>query len=198
MTYFFYIKKSNKMNFKQILIILNFLLCVTFLKAQDPIRKWDGCFDVGFGYGITIQNINSKGGSISGVSAGLQYKDKIGLGFGFSYALNFVNLAGIGADFQYKPLKWLLVKMQMGKIISASNSDYFGGVLSTNLPVESNNFYWKGTIAIRFAQFFYVGITKFQTTQTIATGISSIKQNVDIVTPQLGMNVPFHAKRIKK
>jgi hypothetical protein len=186
------------MKLKKILIILNFLFYVTFLKAQDPIRKWDGCFDVGFGYGITIQNINPKGGSISGVSAGLQYKDKIGLGVGFSYALNSVNLVGIGADIQYKPIKWLLMKMQMGKIISASDGDSFGGVLSTNLPVESNNFYWKGTLAVRFAQFFYVGIAKFQTTQTITTSTSSIKQNVDVVTPQLGMNVPFHAKRVKK
>jgi hypothetical protein len=191
---------------KQSLLILIAFLSISLGNAQDSVKKWGLFFDLDYG-GIPINNNDyDKKGVAAGMSFGIKYK-KVGFGIALSQVSNYYSVAGIGADFQVKPIKWLLLKAQLGTLLGGYGYDEPDltdpTARESYSPDATKKFYWRGTIAFILSKYFYIGFSKMQAEPVYLLESSKkdnrlFKRQFDTLTVQLGMNITIFQKKSNK
>jgi hypothetical protein len=190
---------------KQSLLILITFLSVSLGYAQDSTKKWGVLFDFDYG-GIEV--IDDTGITL-GMSFGIHYKGKIGLGVALSTVSNYRSATGIGADIQLRPIKWLLLKAQLGTLIAGGGSfdpdANDANARESYIPDATKKFYWRGTVAFVISRYFYIGFSKMQAEPVFLFESPKSGKNFmfnkrfDTLTVQIGINIPISfKKKVKK
>ena len=191
---------------KHILTII-FLFTGVFIQAQDTAKsvpKWK--YYVDYGFGAIPEDVGFFG--TASISVGVTNNARYSLGLASSSISNSYkgSGSGLGLELRLTPIRWLLLKGQVGRIIRASAIDDSGPIVYTYLPKESSPFFWRGTIAIRFAQILFAGISVMQTNDIIFAYKNSpspistgqYKTQFSITMWQLGMSLPVLPKKKKE
>ena len=188
------------------ILTLIFLFTGVFIQAQNnakSVPKWKYYVDYGLGF---IPDAVGFIGSAS-ISAGVTKDKRYGLGFALSSISNTTREAtGVGLEFRLTPNRWLLLKGQVGGLVSVTDYDESGPAIINYLPKESSPIFWRGTVAVRFARILFAGIVVMRTNDVVfafrnayppnTTG--KYTTNLKTTVWQLGISLPLLPKKKKE
>lgn len=188
-------------------VLIFFMLCLASVShAQVSEKKWGYFADASFGFIPASEGFNE----INSVAAGATYLGQFGLGLAFSALTDDLkHINGVGLEARFTPARWLLLKVQGGAILNASDADngtYSTTSLITYLPNESERYYWRTTAAIRFLRVLFVGVStmgtgkqafRYENSATTNPSYTTVKPS-NIFVWQLGLSFPALPKRKKR
>jgi hypothetical protein len=188
------------------ILTLIFLFTGVFVQAQNTAKsvpKWKYYVDCGLGF---IPDEVGFIGSAS-ISAGVTKDKRYGLGLALSGISNTTrNATGVGLELRLTPIRWLLLKGQVGGLFDVTDYDESGPAIYTYLPKESSPIFWRGTFAVRFARILFAGVVLMRTNDVVfayrnayppnTTG--KYTSNLKTTVWQLGMSLPVLPKKKKE